>query len=59
MRELNISVAIMRENVLISGEIYTTGKKFYTAAGSDGSDKFHLCVRGVSRGQGGNFRGTR
>ena len=28
MSELNISVVIMRENVLISGEIYTTGKKF-------------------------------
>ena len=24
-------------------EIYTTGKKFYTAGGSDGSDKSHLC----------------
>ena len=41
--ELNISVVIMGENMLISGEIYTTGKKFYTAAGSDGSDKYHLC----------------
>ena len=28
MSELNISVVIMRENVLISGEIYTAGKKF-------------------------------
>ena len=27
-----------------NGEIYTAGKKFYTAAGSDGIDKFHLCV---------------
>ena len=27
-----------------NGEIYTAGKEFYTAAGSDGSDKFHLCV---------------
>ena len=26
------------------GEIYTTGKKFYTASGSDGSDKSHLWV---------------
>ena len=23
-------------------EIYTAGKKFYTAAGTDGTDKFHL-----------------
>ena len=28
MSELNISVVIMRENILISGEIYTTGKYF-------------------------------
>ena len=28
MSELNISVVIMRENVLISGEIYTTGENF-------------------------------
>jgi hypothetical protein len=25
-----------------NGEIYTAGKKFYTAAGSDGIEKFHL-----------------
>ena len=25
-----------------NGEIYTAGKKFYTAAGSDDSDKSHL-----------------
>ena len=25
-----------------NGEIYTAGKKFYTAAGTDGMDKFHL-----------------
>ena len=25
-----------------NGEIYTTGKKFYTPAGTDGMDKFHL-----------------
>ena len=31
--------------MLISGEIYTTGKKIYTAAGSDGIDKFHLWRR--------------
>ena len=29
-----------------NGEIYTAGKKNYTAAGSDGSDKSHLCWRG-------------
>ena len=28
MGELNISVVIMQENMLISGEIYTTGKNF-------------------------------
>ena len=27
-----------------NGEIYTAGKKIYTAAGSDGSDKSHLCA---------------
>ena len=27
-----------------NGEIYTAGKKFYTPAGTDGMDKFHLCV---------------
>ena len=27
-----------------NGEIYTAGKKFYTAAGTDGMDKFHLCI---------------
>ena len=26
-----------------NGEIYTAGNKFYTAAGTDGMDKFHLC----------------
>ena len=25
-----------------NGEIYTAGKKFYTPAGTDGMDKFHL-----------------
>ena len=24
------------------GEIYTAGNKFYTAAGTDGMDKFHI-----------------
>ena len=27
-----------------SGEIHTTGKKIYTVAGSDCSDKSHLCA---------------
>ena len=27
-------------------EIYTAGKKFYTAAGTDGMDKFHLWSEG-------------
>ena len=51
MSELNNSVVIMRENMLISGEIYTTGKKFYTAAGSDGSDKYHLWPKYAKYGQ--------
>ena len=25
-----------------NGEIYTAGNKFYTPAGTDGMDKFHL-----------------
>ena len=28
MSEFNISVLIMRDNMIISGEIYTTGKNF-------------------------------
>ena len=28
-----------------NGEIYTAGKKFYTPAGTDGMDKFHLWAR--------------
>ena len=33
-----------------NGEIYTAGKKFYTPAGTDGMDKFHLCPQeGLSR----------
>ena len=27
-----------------NGEIYTDGKKFYTAASTDGIDKYHLCA---------------
>ena len=27
-----------------NGEIYTAGNKFYTPAGTDGMDKFHLWV---------------
>ena len=32
------------KNEFFFWEIYTTGKKLYTAGGSDGSDKSHLCV---------------
>ena len=28
-----------------NGEIYTAGNKFYTPAGTDGMDKFHLCAQ--------------
>ena len=28
-----------------NGEIYTAGNKFYTPAGTDGMDKFHLCLK--------------
>ena len=31
-------------NCVVSGEIYTAGKKFHTPVGSDGRDKYHLCV---------------
>ena len=31
-----------------NGEIYTAGKKFYTPAGTDGMDKFHLCSGGYT-----------
>ena len=27
-----------------NGEIYTAGNKFYTPAGTDRMDKFHLCL---------------
>ena len=27
-----------------NGQIYTAGKKIYTAAGSDGMDKYHFCL---------------
>ena len=30
-----------------NGEIYTAGKKFYTPAGTDGMNKFHLCLQTV------------
>ena len=43
MNELKISVLIMRKKMLFSGEIYL--QKFYTAAGSDGRNKYHLCTR--------------
>ena len=39
---------IKTQKMSVFGEIYTTGKKVYTAGGndgsSDGSDKSHLCV---------------
>ena len=37
-----------------NGEIYTAGNKFYTPAGTDGMDKFHLClsVRGREFAEG-------
>ena len=40
-----ISTALVIKHKIRSenGEVYTTGKKNYTAAGSDGSDKSHLC----------------
>ena len=44
MSDVDIYVLILRENMLISGEIYTTGKKFYTAGSSEGSDNSHLCL---------------
>ena len=31
-----------------NGEIYTAGKKFYTPAGTDGMDKFHLCQKDLN-----------
>ena len=30
-----------------NGEIYTAGNKFYTPAGTDGMDKFHLCAQAI------------
>ena len=32
------------QNKSVFGEIYTIGKKIYTAGGIDGSDKSHLCM---------------
>ena len=40
MSELDISVVIMRENMLISGEIYTTGKNFTLPPGLTGWTNF-------------------
>jgi len=39
-----ILTVLVRKNTKMSenGEIYTAGQKFYTAAGTDGMDKFHL-----------------
>ena len=35
-----------------NGEIYTAGNKFYTPAGTDGMDKFHLCYYNITWGRG-------
>ena len=48
MSELKISVLIGSENMYYFGETYTARKKFYSAAGSDGQDKSHLCYRSMS-----------
>ena len=34
-----------------NGEIYTAGNKFYTAAGTDGMDKFHLWYTSYKSGE--------
>ena len=36
-----------RQKMSVFGEIYTTGKKIYTAGGSDGSDKSHLWLKNM------------
>ena len=41
MSEFEISVLIIYEKMLFSGEIYAAGKKF-SATGSDDTDKYHL-----------------
>ena len=38
-----------------NGEIYTAGNKFYTAAGTDGMDKFHLCIEYIGHSETWNF----
>ena len=48
MSELNISVVIMRENMLISGKIYTSGKNFTllpaVTAGTNITSEKQKCV---------------
>ena len=39
-----------------NGEIYTAGKKFYTAAGTDGMDKFHICGYIPEKNQPGTMK---
>ena len=39
---------IKTQTLSVFGEIYTTGKKIYTAGGSDGSDKSHLCPKWIN-----------
>ena len=43
----------------VFGEIYTTGKKNYTAGGSDGSDKSHLCYDPLKRFEKLIYKGPR
>ena len=35
---------ILQGNALLSGTIYTAGKKIYTAASRDGRAKFQICL---------------
>ena len=42
-----------------NGEIYTAGKKFYTPAGTDGMDKFHLCPTDLVKTRLMNQRNTK
>ena len=38
------ALVITTQNMSVFGEIYTTGKNFYTTGGSDGSDKSHSWI---------------
>ena len=40
---ISTALVIKTQKMSVFEEIYITGKKFYTAGGSDGSDKSHLC----------------